>query len=304
MDATPSNNSYAEQPSIRRTFVTGVLLVIGAFVGVVFSAAPAFADEFVVGIVVGQTTSDTPNSTFMDGFQLAVDQSPDVSHPAGVEGGDHLGSMDVIMVVVEDVTEPDQAVAAVVDLIERDGAAIIVADVAQDVLASILGPVTESETMLIAMSDTGGADIPATPFFFAAAAQGRAGVLLTDRNPAFEEAFVAAYGRLPSESVTRGYVAGRLVDLSVEATDRDPSDGEALIDGLVAAIGSPSVQPEDNGVETDTTSPIAPAGSPAEPDSSAGIGRGLVAGIVLLIVVLSGWRIRMLQQQRRSFGSE
>jgi len=292
MDLTRSKNPSAEQPSTRRTFVTVVLLVIGALVWVVFSATPALADEFVVGIVVGQTTSDMPDSTFMDGFQLAVDQSPDVSHPAGVEGGDHLGSMDVVMVAVEGVTDPDRAVAAVVDLIERDGVAFIVADVSREVLASIIGPVTESGTMLIAMSDISEAEFPATLFFFAVSNQDQTALLLTDRTPVFEDAFVAAYGGPPSEAATRGYVAGRLVDVSVEATDRDPSNVEAIVDGLVG-VTTPS------NTSATEMSPVMLADLPTESEPSRFDGR-LVAIIVLVLVVIAWAVFRRSQQTRRA----
>jgi len=213
----------------------------------------AFADVFEVGILLDPTTSD---STFMEGFQLAVDQSPDVSHPPGVEGGDHLGSMDVVMVVVDSAAglpespEPADFVTAAADLIGA-GAAILVADVEPDVLSALFEPVTESPRMLFAMSDTGGAEFPETLFFFAATLRTGLETLLTDRTPAFEDAFFTAYDRSPSTAATRGYLAGRLVDLSVEATNRNPFDGQALTDGLSIfgdlAVPEPSADFDEDG---------------------------------------------------------
>jgi len=215
------------------------------------SAGPAFADVFTVGIVVDAATSEPGVATFMEGFQVAVDQSPDVSHPPNVEGGDHLGSMDVVMVVVDAVSEPDELVGAAVELVETNRVPILVVDVPPDVLMSLVGPVTASGTMVIAMSESDGTVSTQTPMIFLAADRDGTEALLTDRTPAFEEVFLAAYGRPSSPAAARGYLAGRLVDMSVEATDRDPSDVETLTIALADATSAPeTTAPETSAPQT------------------------------------------------------
>lgn len=220
-------------PSVRHAPFIAVVASIFAFAWTVLGGAPVLAHEFTVGIILDP--KETRSSAFMKGFQLAVDQSPDVSHPPGVEGGDHLGSLDVLMTVRDGAKRPDQFASAALDLIERKGASIIVADVSPDALAALLGPVAESETVLIAMAGPDEVGVPPARFFFAADRQAGADVLLNDRKPRFARAFMAAYGRQPSAAAARGYIAGRLVDIGVEATDEDPSDEKTLIPALVAA---------------------------------------------------------------------
>lgn len=161
-----------------------------------------------------------------------------MSHPEGIEGGDHLGSIDVVMIVVDDVSDVDELVSLAVELIERDGVAFVIADVSPEAIAALFGPVTGSEVMLLATSDTGGLESGTTPFFFPVAQHPGAAVLLDDRTPTFSEAFTARYGRAPSTAANRGYISGRLVDISVEATDRDPLDEVTIAATLLAVTGA------------------------------------------------------------------
>ncbi|MFV2062121.1 MAG: hypothetical protein ACC726_01245 [Chloroflexota bacterium] len=223
--------------------VAGLAAVL-ALVGTAAITSPVFADEFAVGILVDPSARDSEEPTFMEGFQLAVDQSADVSHPAGEEGGDHLGSMDVVMLVVDDATGPDELLGAAIELAEVEGVPIIVADISSDALAAIAGPVTDAGTMLIVMSDSTGLDLPPTPRLFAAQEHIGVEALLGDRDPGFEDAFLAANGQLPSADAARGYIAGRLVDIGVEATDRDPFDVPTLADALAAVAAIPSASPD------------------------------------------------------------
>jgi hypothetical protein len=243
-----SRTIFPDTSPLRRSIIATAALGFAAFIWIVLGAAPAVADEFTVGVVADPGLG----AAYLEGFQLAVDQSPDVSHAAGTEGGDHLGSMDVNIVAVVDVAEFGELIDAAIDMVERSGAAIVVADVPPEVLGVIHGPITSSGTMLIATAGTSGVDLASTPSFFAAADRARLEELLTDRLPAFEEAFAAAYGVSPSDAAARGYLAGRLVDEAVGATDRDPSDVEALAAGLVAATGSVSLTPVGDGDQRET----------------------------------------------------
>jgi len=215
----------------------GAGIVVLAVAGAVVLIAPAArADEFVVGIVVESVADSSADAAFIDGFRLAVDQSPDVSHPPNTEGGDHLGGMDVVLVVVDESSQGGALVGAVLEFVATNSVPILVADVAQDVLTSLVGPVSDRGTMVIAVADGGAGESETTPLLFVAGETDGAG-LLTDRSPGFKDAFVAAYGRPASPAATRGYVAGRLVDISVEATDRDPWDSETLLVSLKGALG-------------------------------------------------------------------
>ncbi|MFV2000118.1 MAG: DUF3995 domain-containing protein [Acidimicrobiia bacterium] len=228
----------------RRRILAGCAVTLSAVAAMMAGAGPAFADEFTVGVVVDDVTRDSSATTFMEGFQLAVDQSPDVSHPPNTEGGDHLGGMDVAMVVVYAASEPDGILSATLDLVTTSRAPILVVDVPPDVLLSLIGPVTDAGTMLIAMSDTAVDVSIQTPLFLFAEEQDGLAHLLTDRVPVFEDAFIAVYGAPPSASATRGYIAGRLVDISVEATDRDPSDSETLLVAMRGALDASAAAPD------------------------------------------------------------
>jgi len=247
----------------------------------VVGAAPALADEFTVGVVLESPVSDP---TFMDGFRLAVDQSPDVSHPAGVEGGDHLGSMDVAIVVVESSRGLDEIVAATRDLVSADGAAIVVADVSSATSAAVATFPTGPEALVIIVGDstlTGRAVPPGT--FVIGPEQMEA--VLANQVPPLREAFVARYGSTPSPAASRGFVVGRLIDIAVEATDRDPSDIETLTAALVTATTSPgstttTTAAAERQDQTSTT-------TAADPGSSFPIVAGLIAVILVVLTIVA-----------------
>jgi len=255
MDAVPLNTN--DTPSRRRGLAWGFAAVV-ATAWTMLAAPPASADEFAVGIVVESSASDSDTSVFMDGFQLAVDQSPDVSHPPGVEGGDHLGSMDVVMITIGGDLEGDELLSAVVELVEADRVPIIVVDATADILGSLVDVAVASGTMLIVLSDVGG-ESTNSPLVFDATDRKRTERLLTDRALTFTDAFFANFGRPPSPTATRGYIAGRLVDISVEATGRDPSDTNTLASALANATATGG----------DSSSSVAGTQAPAKPSGSA-----------------------------------
>jgi len=274
------------------------LLVLGL---VAVGATPAFADEFQVGILIDPSLSEADSGEFMDGFQLAVDQSPDVSHPEGVEGGDHLGSMDVVFVVTEVAGEPNEVLGAALQLIEGSRPPIIIADVSADALAIVAGPVAESEAMLIAMSGTGASELPDSPLFFAAGEGSGAAGLLTDRSPTFEEAFATAYSRQPTAAAARGYLAGRLVDLAVEATDRDPTDSQTLMAAMLEASGSaaPEQQPQQPPADNPDSAAVANSEAQAQPSSAADTGRLVIVAGGVALLVTAGLAVGLIRRHRR-----
>jgi hypothetical protein len=87
---------------VHRVLLRSILVGFGLVGWMALNVSGALADEFTVAIVISPMGSEVLSDEFMEGFQLAVDQSPDVSHPPNTEGGDHLGSMDVAFVVIDD----------------------------------------------------------------------------------------------------------------------------------------------------------------------------------------------------------
>jgi len=244
-------------PSRSRGLAWGFAALV-ATAWTMLAAPPASADEFGVGIVVESSVSDSDISAFMEGFQLAVDQSPDVSHPTGVVGGDHLGSMDAVMITIGGELQGDELLSAAVELVETDRVPIIVVDATADIVSSLADVAVASGTMLIVLSDVGGGSTN-SPLVFDAADRQRTERLLTDRALTFTDAFFANFGRLPSPTATRGYIAGRLVDISVEATGRDPSDTNTLALALANATATGG----------DSSSGVAGTQAPAKPSGSA-----------------------------------
>jgi len=253
----------------------GLVVLAWAVVG----ATPALADEFTVGVVLESPVSDP---TFMDGFRLAVDQSPDVSHPAGVEGGDHLGSMDVAIIVVDSARGQDEIVAAMRDLVSDDGATIIVTDVSSETSAAVVASPIGSEAFVVVVGDSTLTDVAATPGFFVVGPEQMEAVL-ANQAPPFPDAFVTRYESRPSPAATRGFVAGHLIDIAVEATDRDPSDIETLTAALVTATTSRGSTTTTIAERQDQTSTVAVA----EPGSSLPVPAGLIAVILVVLTIVA-----------------
>ncbi len=206
------------------------------FAWMVLGATPVLADQFKVGILLDPAVTD---SSFMEGFQLAVDQSPDISHPAGVEGGDHLGGIDVEMVIGENTIQVEDFIVEALKMLEVEMVDMIITDVSPEILGVMFPLITESSRVLIAMSDIGENNFKETLFFFPVAGREGAGDLLTDKTLTFEDAFLEEYNRAPSETETRGYIAGRIIDIAVGATNNDPSNLRAFNNALLGAVGAP-----------------------------------------------------------------
>ena len=68
------------------------VVVCVVVLALVAKVEPAYGDGFTLVVVVDGDERTDPAAR---GLRMAVDESPDVSHPAGPEGGDHLGGVDV-----------------------------------------------------------------------------------------------------------------------------------------------------------------------------------------------------------------
>ncbi len=253
---------------------------------VTLAPSPAGADEFRVQLLIQSAQVDA--DAYRDGFQLAVDQSPDVSHPAGVEGGDHLGAMDVVILVAT-----DSGTGAFPD-VGSSFPPIVVVEGESDFVLEMVQTVSTTGSFLIGVSDSDDLVNIVTPDSFVVGSSD-IDELLDERN--FTATFETVYGRTPSAAATRGYLAGRLVDLAIEATERDPSDrdtmAQALGDLLNPSPGSGVAQPEPEGV-----SDVRPEQSdvgPGEADSSSeplSVPMLILTGATIVVVLLGGLILR------------
>lgn len=272
-------------------------LVLTAVLVLTFSAGtggarPALAHEFRLALVTpasGTANTGLSGTDVRDGFRLAVDRSPDVSHPAGADAGDHLGGVDVDVSVIEG-TEAAGAAEAVKEELDAGLTAVVV--IASAPTARAVTTELEGFPVLVVTATGAGASAPAD-----------AGALQLRQRPGppFESAvavdvaaaFEQAYGRDLSASAALGYDAGRLLDAAIAGADGGVEDlgsvvaaGSAVDDVLVSA---------DAEAPDRTTAEPAPAALPAAAADS-GTGRlwpilavGAVAVLALLTALL-GWR--------------
>lgn len=166
------------------------------------AAQPAAAHE--IGLVLVAARADA-----VDGFRLAVDESPDISHPPGREGGDHLGGIDVEVGVV--VPREASVLRARVARALTSGARVVVVLARAGVVTDVVATVRSGGPLLV-VADAGPA-LRGSP---------TAAVVLLGRRPAagvdrvvldrFRRAFAQRYRRPASDAALVGYDAGRLVD--------------------------------------------------------------------------------------------
>jgi len=263
-----------------------MLIVLGSGL---LAAGSALADEFELSIALGE---DVDESEFMAGFQLAVDESPDVSHPAGREGGDHLGAIDVVFTVAVRGFD-DGAVGAVTDA----GFPITVVDISSEKFDGA-EQVSAPDGMFIIFVDGVPPELPQLTGLFAVSRE-MAAATAASLSASFEADFAAAYGRPPSVDAARGYAAAKLIDIAVGSTDRDPTDVATLRRTLDAAIGAESsgttaTTPAQTPATATTQEPEPSAtvpGSESPADGSATnwpavLGAVVVAGVLIGVVVM------------------
>ena len=277
-------------PQSRARGRSAVLLAAAVVVTTVWSpvgARPALAHEFALALVT--PTSDSANdlngSDVIDGFRLAVDQSPDVSHPAGADAGDHLGGVDVDVSVI-DGAEAAEAAEAVKQQLATGLTAVVV--IAADRTARAVAKELEGSSVLLVTADGAGASAPsdagalhltqgsAPPFESGAAA---------DAASAFER----AYGRELSAASALGYDAGRLLDSAVARADAGVED----LDSVVAAAS----EVDDELVSSDVSAAAEQERvNPPDPAADTDPGRLLLIVVIatgmLLALLGAGWRAR------------
>ena len=190
---------------------------------------PASAHEFLIVVVEAGPAASTDAGR---GFRLAIDQSPDISHPPGEDGGDHLGGIDVDVVTV-DARSGDRATRqGVARALDEGASVVVVLSDSRDVMP--VADVAAGRTRLV---------IAATP---PQASVSRAHVVaLLARPPESQDrervdslavAFTEVFGAPPTDAAMRGYDAGVLLDELVGDL------GDTLVPGdrLSAALGAAS----------------------------------------------------------------
>jgi hypothetical protein len=218
-----------------------VLSVLSTYT--VFPNNIVYADEFSLGIIIDPYYSNQSRLEFINGFQLAVDQSPDISHPEGQEGGDHLGAMDVnIIIPIIDNSNTD----LIVNTRETANTAdIIVADLRSTSLELIYETVIDSNTYLLSTQNNNDVNSNFSEYFYGIAALQDTQILLTNGITLFREEYSKRYGHEPTLYAQRGYIAGRMIDLAVGATKNDPADVDTMNNKLNEVLGKSAEDDKD-----------------------------------------------------------
>lgn len=204
----------------RRLTVGGIIVAVTLWGG----SPPAMAHEFKVVLVESDTEVAADARR---GFRLAVDQSPDVSHPPDEEAGDHLGGVDVDIVSVQ-VASPSVA-EEVTGLLDAGASAVIVLATGHGADAAIAS--AASRRKMVVTMDTKASRAPVPGVI----------TLRTDgpsdegRFEAFVDAYAQAAGSKPTEASALGYDAGVLLDAVVRELGEDLAAGPALAAATNAA---------------------------------------------------------------------
>lgn len=245
-------------------------VVIGGAVAAaaLLAAPPAMAHEFEVVVVTGDTAEAADAGR---GFRLAVDQSPDVSHPPEEAAGDHLGGVDVDIVSVQagSPSSGDEVGAR----LDTGASAVVVMASGPSADAAVFAAVTRGKLVLVIDTTSS-----------AKAARGQI-VLRPDgrtderRRARFAAAFTAASGSGPTDAATLGYDAGTLLDGVVRRLGEDLAPG-ADLDGATRAAADELVSARLDAVpDTPRTAPPAPDPRPSTDRRRVGL---LLAAAVLI----------------------
>ena len=170
----------------------------------VLGQTPALAHELRVVVVESESPATTDARR---GFRLAVDQSPDVSHLPGLDGGDHLGGVDVELLSVDVTGRGRQTPDRVEQLLDGAAAVLVFTDVpAVDVVTN-----AAAARGILVISGT-----PSPP------ARGNGSRIELRLKPpeernrgrmeAFAVTFTDAYGMYPTDAALLGFDAGLLLD--------------------------------------------------------------------------------------------
>lgn len=214
---------------------------------------PAAAHTFSLLVVAGASGAEADRR---DGFTLAVQQSPDVTHAPGT-GGDHLGGIDVRVNVVD---AGSQDVAARTRTAIADGTRIIVA-LSPSALDAVQTETARNFGALLVVATGAKGESAAGSALVLSPRSGDGSRLDT-----FAKDFQEAYGRAPTSTAVAGYDAGLLIDRAVgnlgEALDGRQNlqtIGDGAGSDLVAnevAVARPGVPTGGEGARQDSGVPV------------------------------------------------
>lgn len=289
---TRPSASAAQRSARGRSGAVFAAVLIVTTVGWPGAVRPAFAHEFALALVTptsGTANDELGGSDVIDGFRLAVDQSPDVSHPEGVDAGDHLGGVDVEVNVI-DGSQPTDAAEAVRRQVATGLTAVVV--VAPSPTAQAVTNELEGSSVLLLTAAGAGA-----------ATQTPTGVLhLTQRTaPTFESgvpadvaaAFKRVHGRELSAAAALGYDAGRLLDVAVARADAGVENLESVVavaSGMTAELVSSEVSTPEKA--TGERQPAAATNPGADSSPRRLLVAALGTGSLLALGGAVAWRIR------------
>lgn len=272
-----------------RRAAAGTVVLVTALLGGLGGSSPALAHEFTLAVVTPTAESSgagVDGREVRDGFRLAVDQSPDVSHPPGADAGDHLGGVDVDIRLVDG---GDAAAAArAVEQQVADGltAALVVA--AERTSAAVAEEVEGTPTVLLVAQ---GAGAGAPPGVGDIRLRQRPGWTPDSAAAAeFTAAFERAHGRTPSPAAALGYDAGRLLSAAVGAADQGAEDPASVV--AAAATSGAAL------VSSDVTAPATASAEPSEPASSSASAGAASKALPLLAAAAGGVLLVLLGGRR------
>ena len=161
---------------------------------------PATAHDFPIVLV---TAAEASSAEALRGFRLAVDESPDVSHPPGPDAGDHLGGVDVTIRTID--AGDGERIAALLDA----GAEAVVMLAVGEAAGAVSDAAASRGALSVSVEvDADGGSPRSTVVLRPRPAD--------ERNVAQGEVFAAAYTEEyrtpPTDAALLGYDAGRLVD--------------------------------------------------------------------------------------------
>lgn len=218
-------------PSPRRvrpgTLVAGVIVLLAL---VLSSPHEAGAHEIGVTLAIPRTSQDSraDAAAVVDGLRLAIDQSPDVGHAPGSDAGDHLGGVDVVLIVLENMSGEEVGVSVREATVDGASVVVVVGDAAT--VAAVAEEIPPESGFLIAVL-RGPGDVDTS---LPGAVLRQTSADDPEAAGAFREDFVAAYGRDPSDSAAIGYDVGQLLDVLIEETGDGVPD-RASLDEVAAA---------------------------------------------------------------------
>lgn len=225
----PSRSAGAESTPRRRRRLANAALSVLAAAAVLTAAPNAYAHE--LGLVLVAPGASGSRADAVDGFRLAVDESPDVSHPAGEAAGDHLGGIDVETTLVTGRSaSADRRVARAVAAGARVVVVLAPGAGAGETFSAVRA--TRPLIVLAGMRGTPSGDPDALAVLLQPRSAAKAEL---ERLAQFERRFTDRYARAVSATARTGYNAGKLLDSLLAQLGEGPFAEPALAAAVARA---------------------------------------------------------------------